>query len=299
METIGHTIDAAVRVTSREGGGGLHVPPVLQSWPGIVHGGAVVALLDAAATRLGVAAGPRLLEGRLTSSLPLATDLGFDVEPWQDGLTLTVRGGDQVLSSGTFQPLATPTPTGAPLPPAGAPLPPIGGPWMGGDDGAPLPASDDCLACGARNALGLRAESRFDDVGVWVRLTPGPAWRAGGAVHHAVAPILLDEIAWWIGAHVAGAGGLTNRITVTLLTPSMPAGVPLVAAGRFADVTPIDKRRTFWRTETALTTADGTPCATASIVFRGGEAYSSRQLPYFRARTSPAIFRRMFPLHAD
>ena len=292
METIGHTLDAAVRVTSREEGGGLHVPPVLQSWPGIVHGGAVVALLDAAATRLGVAAGPRFLEGRLTSSLPLATDLGLDVEPWQDGLTLTVRGSGQVLSSGTFQPLAAP-------PPAGGPLPAHGGRWMGGDHGALLPGSDDCLACGGRNALGLRAEPRFDDVGVWVRLTPGSAWHTDGAVHRAIAPILLDEIAWWIGAHVAGAGGLTNRITVALLTPSLPAGVPLVAAGRFADVAPIDKRRTFWRTETALTTDDGTPCATASIVFRGGEAYSSRQLPYFRARTSPAIFRRMFPRHAE
>jgi hypothetical protein len=281
------------------------VPPVLQSWPGIVHGGAVVALLDAAAARLGVAAGPRRLEGRLTSSMPLATELGLDAEPWQDGLTLTVRGGDQVLSSGTFQPLAA-APAGASLRPGGDPLapadgglPPAGSRWMGGGDGAALPTSDDCLACGARNALGLRAESRFDDDGVWARLTPGPAWHADGAVHPAVAPILLDEIAWWIGAHVAGAGGVTNRVTVTLLTSSMPVGVPLVAAGRFADVTPIDKRRTFWRTETALTTADGAPCAAATIVFRGGDDYSRRQLPYFRARTTPAIFRRMFPSHAD
>jgi hypothetical protein len=85
---------------------------------------------------------------------------------------------------------------------------------------------------------------------------------------------------------------------VALMAGSIPAG-PLVAAGRFADATPIDKRRTFWRIDTWLATAQGTPCATASIVFRGGEEYSSRQLPYFRARTSPAIFRRMFPRHAE
>jgi hypothetical protein len=68
-----------------------------------------------------------------------------------------------------------------------------------------------------------------------------------------------------------------------------------VAAGRFADVAPIDKKRTFWRTETTLSTASGLLLATGSIVFRGGTDYSARQIPYFKPRTPPSIFRRMFP----
>jgi hypothetical protein len=179
---IARMLEKAVSITS-PGRGEVHAPRALQSWPGIVHGGAVVALLDAAAARLGVPNGPRALEGRLTSSLPPETDLGLEFEPWEDGLTLTIlQGGQiqgQILSSGTIRPL-----------PAGH------GPasrWAGGGEGAPLPMSDDCLACGARNPLGLRVALRFDDEGVWARLTPGSHWRAPDArLHTAVAPVLLE-----------------------------------------------------------------------------------------------------------
>ena len=64
---------------------------------------------------------------------------------------------------------------------------------------------------------------------------------------------------------------------------------------RYADVTPVDRKRTFWRTESTLSTSSGTLIATASIVFRGGADYSERQIPYFKLRTPPDVFRRMFP----
>ncbi len=285
MGTIARVLERAVSIAS-PGRGELNVPRALQSWPGIVHGGAVVALLDAAAARLGVPDGPRGLEGRLTSSLSPETDHGLEFEPWEDGLTLTVFQGGQILSSGTIRPLR------AGDGPASR--------WAGGREGAALPMSDDCLACGARNPLGLRVALRFDDEGVWARLTPGSHWRASDArLHTAVAPVLLDEVAWWVGALVAKEGGLTNRINVTLLVPDLPFDVPLIAAGRFADVQPIDKRRTFWRTECALMTASGELLATASIVFRGGLDYSRRQMAYFRLRTPPGVFQRMFPNHTD
>jgi len=67
---------------------------------------------------------------------------------------------------------------------------------------------------------------------------------------------------------------------------------------RFDAVTPVDRKRTFWRTETALIAAHGNPVATASIVFRGGADYSARQLAYFRPRTPPETFARMFPNYA-
>jgi hypothetical protein len=44
-------------------------------------------------------------------------------------------------------------------------------------------------------------------------------------------------------------------------------------------------------------TEAGEIVATASIVFRGGAEYSGRQMAYFRPRTPPDVFRRMFPNH--
>jgi hypothetical protein len=131
---------------------------------------------------------------------------------------------------------------------------------------------------------------------VWAQLTPRTAWRAaGGRLHPALAPVLLDEVAWWLGALVMKQGGLTNRLAVSLRDPDAPFEGPLAAGGRFADVTPIDRRRTFWRTESTLSAASGILLASASIVFRGGVDYSERQIPYFKPRTPPEIFRRMFP----
>jgi hypothetical protein len=269
------------------GRGRVHAPRALQSWPGIVHGGGAVALLDAVAVTAGAARGPRLIEARLTASLPIETDLDLDlaVQPGEGGAALAVLDAGQPLASATVRPL----PPRAAAPPA----------WRGGADGAALPVSEDCLACGARNAVGLQASLGFDDVGVWARLVPRAPWRGpDGRVHPALAPVLLDELAWWLGALVAGEGGLTNRITVALHEPDAPCGDALIAAGRFADVTPVDRKRTFWRTESALVTGDGALVATASIVFRGGAEYSARQMAYFRARTPAGVFRRMFPNHA-
>src|SRR5262249_7673452 len=154
--------------------------------------------------------------------------------------------------------------------------------WAGGADGWAVPTSEQCLACGTENPLGLRAAVRFDAEGVWVGLTPRPAWRApDGSVHPALAFVILDEIAWWLGALVTKGGGVTNRLRVTLAAPGPSWSPPLIAGGRLAAVSPIDRRRAFWRTETSLLSASGETLATASIVFRGGAEYSARQLRYF------------------
>ena len=67
------------------------------------------------------------------------------------------------------------------------------------------------------------------------------------------------------------------------------------APGRFADVTPVDRNRTFWRAACALFGEEGDPLAEAVIVFRGGAEWSARQMPYFKARTDAGTFARMFP----
>ena len=278
---------AAAAQLAPDGRGRLHASSLLQSWPGMVHGGGVVALLDAAAGALAGGPMPRLLEGRLTATVPTETSLDLDGYVDEQVVRLTILRGGQILGSGAISGLeAAPAATGTF--------------WRGGDDGSPLPLSEHCLACGRDNPLGLQAELRFDDTGVWARLSPRAPWRApDGGWHLAVAPVLLDEIAWWLGALVMKEGGLTNRFRVMLLRPDALFAGPLVGAGRFDAVTPVDRKRIFWRTETALLTADGVPVATASIVFRGGADYSARQMEYFRRRTPRAVFRRMFPAYAS
>jgi hypothetical protein len=265
--------------------GGAHghfeAPRQLQSWPGIVHGGCLVALVDDASARLGGVTGRRRIDGRLTSSVPTETALALRAERGDGGLGVTILQAGHTLTSGSVVDLpATPA---------------VANQWTGGGDGTSLPMSEHCLACGADNPLGLRATLSFDGEGVWVRLTPPAPWRvAGDRLHPALAPVLLDEVSWWLGALVMKQGGLTNRLAVSLHDPAAPFG-PLVAAGRFAEVTPVDRKRTFWRTETTLRAASGALIASASIIFRGGAEYSERQIPYFRSRTSPDVFRRMFP----
>ena len=259
----------------------LRAPALLQSWPGIVHGGGLVALLDAAATRELGATGPRTLDGRLTSSVPVDTPLEVDARADARGASLAILGDGQTLTSVTVESLdgVRPEPPG----------------WQGGGDGMALPMSEQCLACGADNPVGLRTALAFDGAGVWARLVPPDAWRLpDGGAHPAFAPVLLDEVAWWLGAVTMQEGGLTNRIAVTFPGAALGPG-PLTAAGRLADVTPVDRKRTFWRTRVGLWTDDGALVAVGTIVFRGGAEYSARQMPYFRARTDPETFLRIFP----
>ena len=269
---------------SQSGRGRLEAPKSLQSWPGIVHGGCLVGLVDAAAIQLGRAAGPRRVDGRLTSSVPIETALDLRSDRGAAAVGFTILQDGHTLTSGSVADLAA-----APTAPRA---------WTGGDDGSPLPMSDYCLACGTGNPLGLQVTLSFDKEGVWARLTPRAPWRvAGNRLHPALAPVLLDEVAWWLAALVMKEGGLTNRLAVSLHEPDAPFDGALIASGRFADVTPVGRKRTFWRTESALSTSSGTLIATASIVFRGGNDYSERQMAYFKPRTPPDVFRRMFPNH--
>jgi len=279
---------AAAATLEADGRGRFRAPPVLQSWPGIVHGGGLVALLDAAASALTPDGRPRLIEGRLTSSVPIDTSLALEGHVDGGEATVTILDGTQPLSSATIRhgPVDDPA-----LDPG----------WRtGGRESWPMPLSDQCLACGAHNPLGLQLGLRFDTDGVWARFLPRQPWRRpGDRLAPALAAVVLDEIAWWLGALVTKEGGLTNRIALTLLCPEAIAPGPVTAVGRFADVTPVDRRRTFWRTRSALLAADGTLLATAAIVFRAGADYSERQMAFFRSRTDPEIFERMFPNHRE
>lgn len=241
-----------------------------------------MAILDTATRALGVPDAPRVVEARLTASVPIATALSLEGGAREDGASVTVFQDGQTLSSASVSVgPAAPTATSS---------------WRGGADGWTLPMSEECLACGSRNPLGLQTALRFDEEGVWARIEPRAPWLIdSGRAHGALAPVLLDEVAWWLGALTMREGGLTNRIHITMGSATLPAAGPLLAAGRFRDVEPVDRKRTFWRTASALFDAEGGMLATAAIVFRGGAEYSARQVPYFRSRTDPATFVRMFP----
>jgi hypothetical protein len=270
-----------------DGRGGFLAPASLQSWPGIVHGGGLAALLDAASRSLGSGDRPRRIEARLTSSVPIERELDLEGHAEDSAATVTILERGQPLTSATIT-----TRAGDEVDPAPLDLGRDGPSW-------PMPMSDQCLACGADNPLGLRLALRFNRSGVWARFEPREPWRRpDGRLEPALAPVILDEIAWWLGALVSKEGGLTNRLDLTLLRPDAALSGPLLAGGRFDAVTPVDRRRTFWRTHATLFSGDGAPLATAAIVFRAGADYSARQMTYFRSRTEPDIFARMFPTYA-
>ena len=294
-EHVADVLTAAARLAP-DGRGRFFAPAPLQSWPGIVHGGGLVALLDAASRALAPDGRPRRLDGRLTAAVPIERALDLEGHADDTAVTVAILERGQTLTSATIttderEIAASVATEPSREPPSRRPA--------DGREGWPLPLSDQCLACGARNPLGLQLGLRFDQHGVWARFVPRQPWRRpGDRLDPALPAVLLDEIAWWLGALVTKEGGLTNRISLTLLRPDAPASGPLTAGGRFDAVTPIDRRRAFWRTHSALLAADGAVLATAAIVFRAGADYSTRQMSYFRARTDPEIFARMFPDHA-
>jgi len=282
---------ATAAALAADGRGRFRASAMLQSWPGIVHGGGLVALLAAAASPLVPGGGRRAIEGRLTSPVPTETDLALEANAGDGTATASVVQAGTPLTSVSVRPLGD----GAVAATASS-LTTGSSPTEGG--GLPLPVSEQCLACGAANPIGLQAGLRFDEHGVWARLVPPAPWATRArTIHPAVAPVLLDEVAWWLGALTMREGGLTNRIAIAVEPGAFPEGA-LIAAGRFEDVAPVDRRRTFWRTICRLSTEAGMLLATADIVFRGGPDYSARQIPYFRARCAPTIFARMFPNHA-
>ena len=62
---------------------------------------------------------------------------------------------------------------------------------------------------------------------------PRDPWqRPDGRLEPALAAVILDEVAWWLGALVSQEGGLTNRIDLVMRRPDSAVSGPLLAAGR-------------------------------------------------------------------
>src|SRR5262245_54863737 len=103
MTTIACALGRAVRVV-RAGRGRFEAGVELSSWPGTVHGGALAAALDEAARQLGGGAGPRRIEARLTSSVPVDVALALDGDARDGGAAVSLLDGGQTLSTATIGP---------------------------------------------------------------------------------------------------------------------------------------------------------------------------------------------------
>jgi hypothetical protein len=281
--TIERLLAECLQPTS-DGRARLTLAPRLQGFPDTAHGGGVLAVFDLAASRGAGAGHRRSVSARIEKRVPLGTPLLLAARPGAGRITLTLQDGRRRLADGFVTdalPVATDGRSGRPGP---------------REEGFEVPTARGCLACGTDNPLGLRVRLRFNPRWVWVEYEPPDTYRtADGKIAPALFTVLLDEMAWWLGALTAGEAGVTTEITVVLHRPAQPFGGPLLAFGPRDRVTAADERGHFWTTETAVLASDGTPLATARITFAASRVYSKRLIPLLLDANPPERVHRIFP----
>ena len=270
-----------------EGKGRLTLAATLQGFPETAHGGGVLAAFDQVAARwLNAAGAARMMKAQIQKSIPLQTSLPLTVEA--SGGTVALTLGDD------GKPLARAIVSLAPSGPA-----PTWNGWSGPPEKSlGFPTARGCLACGSENPIGLRVRLRFDDRWVWSEYRPSETYRtADGRIAPALFTVLLDEMAWWLGALATGEAGVTTDIHIAFHRPTHPFGEPLLAVGSRDRVAVTDEKGHFWRTETAVLAADGTLLASGAIVFAGSRVYSKRLIPQLLKTNAPESLRPIFPAH--
>ena len=271
----------------REGKGRLTLAATLQGFPETAHGGGVLGAFDLIAARAMNAAGAaRMLTAQIQRTIPLQTSLPLTVEASAAMVALTLGDDGKPLARCRVTRGVTEATR------------PLNG-WSGPPEKSlGFPTARGCLACGTENPIGLRVRLRFDDRWVWSEYHPSETYRAAdGGIAPALFTVLLDEMAWWLGALATGEAGVTTDIHVTLHRPTDPFGEPLLAIGPRERVVVTDERGHFWRTETAVLAADGTLLASGAIVFAGSRVYSKRLIPQLLKTNPPESLRPIFPTH--
>jgi hypothetical protein len=254
----------------------------------MAHGGAVLALLDSAAAQWADSTAPRRIAAQIRRSVPLETALSIAVTSEASGTTLTLERDGRLLVNGAVVPAAS-----APERARDEQRLPRG------TGGFELPTSRGCLACGAENPFGLQVRLRFDAEWVWSEHLPREAYRrANGRLAPALFTVLLDEIAWWLGALATGEAGVTTDLQVLLEQPDRPFGEPLLALGRRDGVVPADQKGHFWKIAAWILTAGGERLASAEIIFAASRAYSRTLIPQLRLTNPAESLRRVFPSYA-
>lgn len=274
-QAVGHALD-----------GRVVLPRDFQGFPGTVHGGGAAALfLHAAGLE---PSRPVRLVLKLLRAIPVEVPLHLVREEDPEGIRLALHQGDRPLAEGVVSEGAgAPSDSSRLLAAWRASRTPAG----------QLPGTATCLACGSANPLGLQLRLEYNDRFIWREFEPRALYQSPeGLPEPALAPIVLDEIGWWLGALGQGECGVTNELTIALLG-SLPRGPLLVLGDRGSIRLEDDPRGRYCRAEAVLLTRSGEPLAAAAVRFAGSRAYSKRLLPALIAESGDAIY-RLFPHYA-
>ncbi len=280
--------------------GEITFTPDLQGPPDRAHGGGVAAAcLRVAAEVLGGAqvAGP--MGGSVAGALPLGITMSLK-EEFPLGAPVKVEAeaaGDAACTLRLVGPKGVIAEATGGRPPGPPPDPrPARARWEAARTTfLTVPGTAGCLACGSENPRGLFMRLEYNDDFVWKVLTPRPHFQhRDGTAFWGTAPILLDEIGWWLGALQAQEFGVTNVVAVTLHRP-IPAG-DLIVLGSRADLRQVNKRT--WHAAAFLLDPAWNVLATAEVEFAASRVYAKLLLPAFAAAGDQASLRRVFPKYA-
>ena len=253
--------------------------PAFQGLPDTAHGGSVLALFDALAGTTGA----RTLTGHYRKRVPLGVPLSLGVGRDGDATTFALSDNGARLVDGRVMPVRPDGPARLPGPAAG--------------QGAPLPVSRTCFACGVDNPLGLRARLEFDAAAVWTAWTPRAELVGGdGTLATVAVTTLLDEAAFWLGALATGESGMTTELRVSLHHPAPAGGVVTVRGARTA-VRPRPGDARYLDTTVAAHDAAGRLVAAATITFVAVRGAARRLVTGLLAQNPPDVLRRVFPAY--
>jgi hypothetical protein len=275
--------------------GSITFTPDLQGPPDRGHGGGVAAAcLRVAAEVLGGAPG-----GSVASALPLGITMSLK-EEFPLGIPVKVEAeaaGDAACALRLVGPTGViAEATGGPTPsPSRIPVP-VRERWEARRGGSyTVPGTAGCLACGSENLRGLFMRLDYNDDFAWKVITPRPHFQnPDGTAFWGTAPILLDEIGWWLGALQAQEFGVTNVVEVTLHRP-IPAG-ELILLGDRAALRQVNKRT--WRAPAYLLDPAWNVLATAEVEFAASRVYAKLLMPAFATAADQEALRRVFPKYA-
>jgi hypothetical protein len=268
--------------------------PDLQGPPDRAHGGGVMAACFRVAAEMQRGAGggvagalPLRVVMALKDECPIGAAVRVEAEAAADAAcALRLLGPKGVVVQATGGPPSTPPPD---------PQPTMARWEVTRSTGLMVPGTRGCLACGSENPRGLSVRLEYNDEFVWKVLSPRPHFRnPDGTAFWGIAPIILDEIGWWLGALRAREFGVTNVVEVTMHRP-IPAG-DLIVLGDRADLRQLNKRT--WRASALLLDPAWNLLATAQVEFAASRVYAKLLVPTFTTPADQQALARVFPKYA-
>jgi hypothetical protein len=134
---------------------------------------------------------------------------------------------------------------------------------------------------------------------LWQEVVPPAHYRGSdGAVHPALATVLLDELGWWLGALAQRECGVTTEVAITLLR-ALPWGPLVIVGDRRLVRGEADGGGRFCQATGHLFAGSGELLAVGQVRFAGSRAYTRRLLDPFLETTPVGVVARLFPSAGD